>query len=1007
MPQTLHYRVLFLLITGIAFLGISAYTGSNEGEDEVPPVGLAPVFLQGEHTWADSLMSTLSLDERIAQLFMVAAYSNKGAAHVNEIKKLVEEYHIGGLIFFQGGPERQARLTNTYQELAKVPLMISIDAEWGLAMRLDSTVKYPRQMTLGAIQDNRLIYDMGAEIARQSARLGIHVNFAPVVDVNNNINNPVINNRSFGEDKYRVAQKGIAYMRGMQDQGVLANAKHFPGHGDTDVDSHKALPVVNHSRTRLDTLELYPFRELIKNGLGSIMVAHMHIPALDDTPNIASTLSKPIVTDLLQKELGFKGLIFTDALNMKGVSSYHQPGEVDLKALLAGNDVLLFAEDVPKAIALIKKSIDSGKISEKEINRRCLKILKAKEWAGLNEYRPISLENLHEDLNSPQARTVNRKLYEGAMTVLRNKEQLIPLKEIHKKKVASLVVGDEVDNQFQLSMERYMDIEKLSVSKTPTAHEMNGLRTQLAQFDVVIVSVHGTHNNPRKSFGLTQQTIELVKRLQTNNNQFLLTVFGNPYMLAKFYNAEKSDGLLIAYEDNALAQDVAGQLIFGAFEASGRLPVTASSFFRFNEGLITEGGIRFKYTLPEDQGLDSDYFNKIDEIALKGIQEKAYPGCQILVAKSGSVVYKKAFGYHTYENKQAVRHEDIYDLASITKIVASTASAMKLYEKGLFDLDDQLGDYLPEIVGEEGDYADVNIRDMLAHQAGLPSWIPFYIKTMHQGMPRFDLYNTEPSNTYETRVAEDLFIRSTYRDSIFRRIQMVPIKKKREYKYSDIGYYFMKEIIEKQSGQKMQDYVYEQFYHPLGTRTMGYLPRNRFPLERIIPTEYDVAFRRQLIHGDVHDPGAAMLGGVSGHAGVFSNANDLAIMMQMLVNGGEYGGEQFLHPKTIEEFTRCQFCKDDDSEDNRRGAGFDKPVRDGDGGPTCDCVSLESFGHSGFTGTITWADPEEEVVYVFLSNRVYPNAQNKKLIKMGIRTDIQQVIYDAIEASKPEIVISQ
>jgi beta-N-acetylhexosaminidase len=997
---TIRFSSLALLF--LVSIGAALYHGDDF--DEVSGVGLPPVFLQGESVWADSVLATLSLEEKIAQLFMVAAYSNKGKAHEDEIKRLIYDYKIGGLIFFQGGPLRQAHLTNAYQEIANVPLMISIDGEWGLAMRLDSTVKYPKQMTLGAIQDNRLIYDMGAEIARQSARLGIHVNFAPVVDVNNNINNPVINNRSFGENKYNVAEKGIAYMRGMQDFGVLANAKHFPGHGDTDTDSHYALPVVNHSRERLDTLEIYPFKELIKNGLGSVMVAHMHIPSLDNTPKIASTLSKPIVTDLLQKELGFKGLIFTDALNMKGVSSYHKPGEVDLKALLAGNDVLLFAENVPKAIYLIKEAIENGDFSEDEIDRRCLKILKAKEWVGLNKNKKVEVKNLVEDLNNPQARTVNRQLYEAAMTLLKNDEEIIPLKKVHQKKVASLVIGDKVNNQFQLSMQRYMDIEKFSLPKTPSPAEMVSIKSKLADFDVVVVSIHGTNNSPKSRFGLTQQTIDLVKDLQGLNGQLVVTIFGNPYMLSKFYGVEKSDAVIMAYEDNALAQDVAGQLIFGAFSAKGKLPITASTFFKYGSGLTSDGGIRFKYTLPEDAGLNSDFFDKIDDIANRGIKEKAYPGCQVLIAKEGKVIYNKSFGYHTYENQQKVTNDDIYDLASITKIVASTAAVMKLHEMSKIDLDDQLGDYLNDIVGDT-EYANVNLRDMLAHQAGLPAWIPFYVKTMENRKPREDLYSSTITDIHSTQVADDLFIRTTYKDSIFRRIQTVPIKKGKEYKYSDVGYYFIKEIIERQTGMKMEEYVEKEFYQPLMARTLGYLPRNKFPLERIVPTEYDVAFRRQLVHGYVHDPGAAMQGGVGGHAGAFSNANDLAIMMQMLINGGTYGGENFLYPETIKEFTRCQFCVGKNG--NRRGAGFDKPVRDGSGGPTCDCVSFESFGHSGFTGTITWADPEQEVVYVFLSNRIYPNAENKKLITSGIRTKIQQVIYDAINEASAEIMVNQ
>ncbi|MGI9543828.1 MAG: glycoside hydrolase family 3 protein, partial [Cyclobacteriaceae bacterium] len=349
-----------------------------------PPTKKLPPFLNQGQEWVDSVFNTMSPDERIAQLFMVAAYSNRDSKHEAAITRLIEEYKIGGLVFFQGGPLRQAAMTNRYQAKSKVPLLIAMDAEWGLGMRLDSTINFPYQMTLGAIADNDLIYDMGVEIAREFKRLGAHISFSPVVDVNNNPKNPVINYRAFGENREQVTAKGVAYMKGLQDQGVMAVAKHFPGHGDTDTDSHNDLPVIPHQRTRLDSVELHPFVNLVENGVGGVMVAHMSIPSLDATENLPSTLSKPIVEDLLKKELGYSGLIFTDALNMKGVTKHFPPGEVDVKALIAGNDVLVFTQDVPLALKKIKEAIKKGTLSQKDIDRRCKKVLAAKFWAGLS-----------------------------------------------------------------------------------------------------------------------------------------------------------------------------------------------------------------------------------------------------------------------------------------------------------------------------------------------------------------------------------------------------------------------------------------------------------------------------------------------------------------------------------------------------------------------------------------------------------------------------------------------
>ena len=407
------------------------------------------------YDWVEKTFNSLTAEQKIGQLFMLATYSNKGESHAQEIEKMITQYGIGGLIFMQGGPYREAKYCNRYQAKSKVPLLISMDAEWGLGMRLDSVISYPRQMTLGAIQDNSYIEKMGEQIAKECKRLGIHVNFAPVVDVNVNPKNPVIGTRSFGEDKYNVAKKGIAYMKGLQGQHVLANAKHFPGHGDTDKDSHKALPVINHDINRLREIEFYPFEQLIKDSLASMMIAHLNIPALDSSKNSATTLSKNVVTDLLKKEMGFKGLIFTDALNMRGVADYNDPGEVDLKALLAGNDVLLFPQNIPLAVKKIQGAINDHKISQKEVDRRVKKILYAKYWAGLNEYKPIETKNLAKDLNSPDGYALRFKLYEKAITIAKNDDNLLPIRVLDTNTFASISIGEKKNNTFQKYLSKY------------------------------------------------------------------------------------------------------------------------------------------------------------------------------------------------------------------------------------------------------------------------------------------------------------------------------------------------------------------------------------------------------------------------------------------------------------------------------------------------------------------------------------------------------------------------
>jgi len=946
-----------------------------------------PVYLKHtKQAWVDSVFKSMTPDERLAQLFMVAAYSNKDTSHVAALEKLIREQKIGGLIFFQGGPVRQANMCNRLQAISKIPMMIAMDAEWGIGMRLDSTIDYPRQMALGAIQNEKLLYDFGAETARQMKRMGMHVNFAPVVDVNSNADNPVIGTRSFGENKLAVAKKGIAVMKGMQDNGILACAKHFPGHGDTDSDSHLTLPVIKHNYSRIDSLELYPFKQMIKEGIGSMMVAHLYIPELDTTKNLASTLSPKIVNGLLKDSLGFKGLIFTDALNMKGVSKFYQPGEVELKAFLAGNDVMEFAEDVPKAMELIRKAVNDGIISQEEIDKRCLKVLNAKAWFGLNKYKPIELKNLTEELNNSEARALHNELAAGALTLLTNKN-MVPIKDLDTERIASLVIGGDSGNMFQNTLSKYAPIDHFVIGKADTSEEQWAVLNQLKTYDKVIVSIHRLHNNRTKNYGVTQDMLNALGELAFST-KLIVNVFGNPYSLGFLTGIEHANALLFSNEQSDVSESMAAQALFGGIAISGKMPVTANSQFAYGNGLKTEK-VRLAYGEAAQVGIDENILANIDSITLDAIAKKATPGAQLLVAKDGVVVYEKSFGHHTYESEQEVRWDDVYDLASITKIGASLASFMQLVDKGEVAVDDKVSDHLFEL--KKTNKKNITFRDMLAHYAQLPAWIPFYTKTLKDGGPGSTYYQITASAEFPFQVAQNLYMRKDYPDTIYRLITESKLLDKKEYKYSDLGYYYMKKLVKLESGKPLDEYAMTNFYRPLGLTTMGFLPRKRIELNRIIPTENDKTFRKQLVQGDVHDPGAAMIGGVGGHAGLFSNANDLAVMMQMFLNEGEYGGHRYISEKTVKEFTKCQFCKNG----NRRGIGFDKPELSG-GGPTCECVSMLSFGHTGFTGTMAWADPDKNIVYIFLSNRVYPDAENNKLLKMDVRTNIQQVIYDAI-----------
>ena len=949
-----------------------------------------PVFLNdNNYYWADSVIENLTLDEKIGQLFMVIAYSNKSKEHKKEISRLIKKHKIGGLMFLQGGPKRQAILTNYYQSISKIPLMIALDAEWGVSMRLDSALRFPWQMTIGATMDSALVYEMGEEIARQCKLLGVNINFAPVIDINSNPKNPIINNRSFGESVRNVSSLGLAYMQGLQENNILACAKHFPGHGDTDKDSHKTLPIIRHSKYRLKKVELKPFEYLINNGLGSIMTAHLFIPSLDETDKTPISLSKKVVDGLLTKEMGFKGLKFTDGLNMKAVSDLYDPGDLDVKALIAGNDVLLCAENVPRAVKMIKQSIKEGIISEDEINEKCRKILIAKKWMNLDNFKPIDLDIIHDSLITEKTNRINQKLVKSSVTLLQNYEDLIPLKRLDTLKIASLSIGEK-SVAFQEKLNYYTKVDSFSISEDADIKSQALILDKLSKYNLVIVSVHKSNANAWKDYKISKNTDIFLQTIALQS-KVVVTVFANPYSLNSFLFTSNFDALLLGYQNSDLAQKFVAQSIFGGISIKGNLPVS-TKHFDIGSSIKTDS-TRLSYSLDLGSSFNSILEFKIDSIVENAISEKAMPGCQILIAKKGDVVFDKSYGYHTYKKQNTVKTSDVYDLASITKIAATVPSLMKLTDDKLFDTANSLGDYLDL---QNSNKNDLKIKDVLTHQAQLISWIPFYRQTLEQDSEnkfiklRDTLYSKFENEIYPIRVADSIYLHFSFPDSIIKQIIDSELLEKKEYVYSDLGYYLLKEIIEDLTQESFDDYLNNNFYKKIGMENLGFLPKNSINTDRIVPTENDYEFRSQLLKGDVHDMGAAMFGGIGGHAGLFSNANDLAKIMQLYLNKGMYGDEFYFSSKIIDEYTKCQFCQ----EENRRGLGFDKPALENqEGGPTCKCVSELSYGHSGFTGTLAWADPETQIIYIFLSNRIHPNSDNKKLLDLNVRTDIMEQIF--------------
>ena len=943
---------------------------------------------QKNYHWVDSIMNTLTLDEKIAQLMTVAVWTQRDSNYLNELEKLVRDYKIGGLMFMKGTPHKQAVLTNRYQKQAKVPLLVSIDGEWGLSMRLDSTPVFPRQMVLGAANNTELTEEMGAEIAKHCKRLGIHVNFAPDIDVNNNPANPVINDRSFGENKYIVAKHGIAYMKGLQNNHVLATAKHFPGHGDTESDSHHALPVINGNRKRLDSLELYPFKELIKNNVGSIMVGHLFVPAIDTTNNTASSISPLAVTNLLKNEMGFDGLVVTDGLNMKGVANYAASGEVSAKALAAGNELLLFVEDVPQSIFWIKEYISCGYISEEIVNRACKKILITKNWAGLNQYQPIKLENLHADLNCCSTDLLIKKVVKQGIVVAKTLDQIIPLENPQAYHIASIALGNKLFTSFQQSLNNYLKADYYSIDKNESQLVFDSMLGVLQKYNLVIISLHSTSRFVSRKLGLTTPQIAFVNAL-LNSRKCILVNHGNPYILQHFTQARN---VILAYEDLPLYNDLAAQALMGAYGTKGKMPVSVTPNFPLASGINTTALNRFEQVMPEEVGLDHAPFNLIDSMVVEGIKQKAFPGCQIFVAQQGKVLYNKSFGKFTYDSAATtVQNHHLYDIASLTKVMATTLAIMKLYENKEINLSDKIGLYLPFLRGTAKE--KITIKDILLHQAGFPAFIPFYKKTLGNPLPDTTYYSSVQTNRHSLEVADSLWADMALEQDIFNQIAMVDLKPEGEYLYSDLGFILLRKIVENISNMPFEAFMNLHFYKPLALGSLTFKPlKNGVKQSTIAPTENDLVFRKQLIRGHVHDQTAAMLGGISGHAGLFSNANDVGVIMQMLLNEGEYGNVRVLKASTVHLFTSKQNKK------SRRGLGFDKPeTTPNKPSPTGENCSPLSFGHTGFTGVCAWADPKHNLVYVFLSNRVYPSTENNLLAQSNLRTRIQDLLYEAIK----------
>ncbi len=962
-----------------------------------PPVTLKPENIEvfPENAWADSILAALTIDEKIGQFFMISAYSNRKEPEYKAMESLIRQYNPGGILFFQGGPGRQAVLTNRYQAAARVPLLIGLDAEWGLGMRLDSTISYPRQMTLGAIRDNDLIYQMGLEIGRQCRRIGVNVNFAPVADINTNPRNPVIGNRSFGDNKVNVAGKASAYMRGLQHQRVIAVAKHFPGHGDTDTDSHHVLPVLKHSRERLVEEELFPFRRMISDSLTAVMSGHLHVPAIDTQEVLPASLSSHILGGVLRKEMGFKGLLFTDAMNMKGVLKSGKPSEVNLKALLAGNDIVLAPESFKESVEAVKAAYSDGLLDEVFINEKVKRILKAKYFAGLAEYQPVDIRNLAKDINSSRAVSLKRELAEASVAVIKNQGDLIPI--AGKQQFALISIGEPGETAFYKMLGRLADVRHFSYGKTSAdRREFAEILKGTERYARVVVALHNVSSSKSTGYNIDPEAIRMIDTLRQIGKKTAVCIFGTPYGLEIL---PESDAMIVAYQNDVTAQETAAQIVAGAIESQGVLAVAAGRFKR-GAGIKTGTLDKLAYSSPDPGGLNGDVLASIDYLANDAISKKAFPGCQVLIAHAGKIVFEKSYGKLTYDKPGQVNSETLYDLASITKVVSTLQAVMLLYDSKKIALEKKVSFYLPELKGT--DKQDITIRELLIHQGGLKSFYPKLWQSTMLSPTELSgkYYSSQPDSIYSLRVAPTLFARSTVRDSVWKWIIESPMAKRSApsrpypYVYSDLGFFMLQKTVERITGTSLDAFVAKSLYEPLGLAHLLYNPLERYEAGRIAPTEDDSRFRGELLQGTVHDQMAALCGGVAGHAGLFGNAYDLAVLLQMNLWKGRYAGKQFIRPETIELFTKIQG-------NSPRALGWNKPRTSGNSSFLSELVSSASYGHTGFTGNLVWVDPDKDLVFIFLSNRVHPNADNNRINTFKTRRRIQDVAYEALLRSEP------
>ncbi|HYG02286.1 MAG TPA: serine hydrolase [Chryseosolibacter sp.] len=938
-----------------------------------------------KQAWVDSVFQNLDADQKIAQLLMTPVSSHLGESKLDDVEDHVKSNRIGGIVFTTGEPRRQLSFTNRLQSQAQIPLLVATDAANGLS-QLDSTLIYPPTLAQGAFQSDSLVYNLGRRIGFELRSLGVHMNLGlSLIPANSNQKHLSINR--FSDNKHLVLQRAWAFMQGMSSEGILACGKYFEIDGVTITDIEKQILQV---QTFVDTANTFVFRNMFRHGLNAVMPAAKNLPVfiqkksiVKKNPLSGSTLASFYAADWLRRKMQYNGLVIVDLRLTETENKKLRNGDAELYAFIAGNDLLISSENPNAAIRRIKRFLKKNSGYKPQLDASVKRVLSAKYDAGLNRKIANDEQGLMTKLASPQAQIFQRETYQSSITVLRNDRNVLPLVTLENKNFASIFLGDSSrGNNFQQTISKYVPAKHFLVK---SGEQASAIRHAFTQNDVIIV-------------GITDRTTRML--LDSLSLIFQQTGFNKDVIIADMGSFHLDDyaqifpTIVTAYIEDLQTQKLLPQAIFGAIGMSGVSPINLVRITNHPSSLQTKSLSRLQYSFPEDAGINGEMLQRrVDAIALEAIEMGGTPGCHVFVAKEGKVIFEKSYGHYTYENVTPVTDSTIYDLASVTKVSATLQAVMFLYDRGMLDLNRKASYYLPEL--RDSNKKDATLKDILTHQAGLWPYLPFWAQTVKDTtfLPAF--YSRTPSLQYPLVVSDRLFASASMPDSLWSwtiksKLREKPLRTPYDYKYSDMGFYIMHHLSETLLNQRMNEFLMQNLYEPLGAYTTGYVPLMRFPVGRIAPTENDRLFRRSLLIGTVHDQGAAMHGGIAGHAGLFSNANDLGKLAQMLLQDGYYGGYQYYRPETVKLFTKKTF------ESSKRGLGWDRPTPSETTGVTSVFASQETFGHTGFTGTCMWIDPKFNLVYIFLSNRVHPDMTNNKLLTANIRSRIQDVIYESI-----------